>query len=217
MLRLLAVSLTAAALLTGCSAADDWSESRPVPAPIGALGAGFADPSSPPAPEATITPSPGSWDGVHPPEDFRVVLLTLGADAPARAVADAVRSWAAEEKVSLRTVEADPAHPVDGIVAAVTMKPDLVISAGNDLVDALALVTPSHLDQQFLIVGAEVAEPTGNVTAADWTGAGFRGEGLGSPSAYDPASFTPARCASAVRAGVAAVLHKLTGIVVWVS
>jgi hypothetical protein len=79
----------------------------------------------------------------------------------------------------------------------------------------LALVTPNHLDQQFLVVGAELAEPTANVTATDWTGASFRGEGLGMSSEYDAATFTPERAARAVRAGVAAVLHHLTGIVIW--
>jgi hypothetical protein len=43
-----------------------------------------------------------------------------------------------------------------------------VISAGNALVDALALVTASHVDQQFLVVGAQLPEPTVNVTAAIW-------------------------------------------------
>ncbi|WP_448630981.1 hypothetical protein [Cellulomonas soli] len=66
------------------------------------------------------------------------------------------------------------------------------------------------------MVGAEIAEPTANVTAADWSGASYRGEGLGSASTYDPASFTPDRCARAVRAGVAAVLGEVTGVVVWV-
>ena len=75
-------------------------------------------------------------------------------------------------------------------------------------------MTASHLDQQFLVIGAELAEPTANVTAADWTGASFRGEGLGMPSAYDPATFTPERAGRAVRAGVAAVLNGLTGIVI---
>ena len=94
------------------------------------------------------------------------------------------------------------------------MRPDLVISVGHALVDPLALVTASHLDQQFLVVGAELAEPTENVTAADWTGAAFRGEGLGMPSAYDPATFTHERIGRAVRAGVAAVLNDITGIVI---
>ncbi|WP_433826416.1 hypothetical protein ACQP2E_30640 [Actinoplanes sp. CA-015351] len=217
MLRLLTASLIAALLLTGCSSADDWSQPRPVPVPVGALGAGFVDTASLPAPESTITPSPGSWDGVHPPEGYRVVLLTTGSDAPTRTLVTAVQEWADAEEVSLRTVTADAANPVDGIVEAMDLKPDLVVSAGDGLVDPLALVTPNHLDQQFLVVGAELAEPTGNVTAVDWTGASFRGEGLGAASAYDPASFTAERSARAIRAGAAAVLHQVTGFVIWIS
>jgi hypothetical protein len=105
---------------------------------------------------------------------------------------------------------------VSRISQAIDLAPDLIISAGNDLVDPLALVTPNHLDRQFLVVGGELAEPTANVTAADWTGASFRGEGLGMSSAYDPASFTPEHASAAVRAGVASVLNGLTGIVIWV-
>ncbi|MEU4688317.1 hypothetical protein [Actinoplanes sp. NPDC023714] len=213
MFRPLAALLAASLLLAGCSGADDWSGERPAPIPIGALGAGFVDPSAPPAPEATITPSPGSWDGVHPPEGYRVVLLTVGSDAPTRAVVTAVEEWAEAEEVSLRTVTADPAKPVDAIVEAMNLKPDVVVSAGDGLVDPLALVTPNHLDQQFLVVGAELAEPTGNVTAVEWAGAGYRGEGLGSSTSYDPASFTAERCARAIRAGAAAVLHRVVGIV----
>ena len=79
------------------------------------------------------------------------------------------------------------------------------------------MVTPNHLDQHFLVVGAELAEPMSNVTAADWTGASFRGEGLGMSSSYDPGTFTPERAGRAVRAGVAAVLNGLTGIVIWIN
>jgi hypothetical protein len=125
-----------------------------------------------------------------------------------------VRQWADQVDASLKTVTARrPDRLVQSISDAMNLKPDLIMSVGNSLVDPLALVTANHLDQQFLVIGAEVAEPTENVTAADWTGASFRGEGLGLPSAYDPASFTPERAGRAVRAGVAAVLHGLTGIV----
>ncbi|GLY01721.1 hypothetical protein [Actinoplanes sp. NBRC 101535] len=202
-------------VVAACADPDDWSRSRPVPAPAGVLGAGFTDPATPPTPEAVITPSPGSWSSVRPAEGYRVVLLTAGEDAPTRALVTAVTDWAAAEEVSLKTVTADVTKPVDAIVAAMQMRPDLIVSAGNDLIDPLALVSPNHLDQQFLIVGAEIAEPTHNVTAVDWTGASFRGEGLGAASAFDPASFTGERCAAAIRAGVAAVLHDVTGIVLW--
>ncbi|WP_328582705.1 hypothetical protein [Streptomyces sp. NBC_00370] len=206
----------AATLVTGCGSGDDWSGPHPEPTSVGTLGSEFVDLASPPAPESTTTPRPGSWDGVRPPDDYRVVLLTAGHDRPTKALVKAVEKWADDEDVDMRTVAADdPTALVASASKALTMEPDLIISAGNDLVDPLAMVTPNHLSQQFLVVGAELAEPTHNVTSVDWTGASFRGEGLGASSAYDPASFTAARCAAAVRAGVAAVLNKLTGIVIW--
>ncbi|GAB3400057.1 hypothetical protein GCM10027515_07380 [Schumannella luteola] len=200
--------------LAGC-AGDDWGRPHAAPSAIGELGAGFL-PSASPSPEATIHPREGSWDSVHPSPGMRVVLLkTDDEDATVATIDDSVVRWAEAEKASLRTVTAGH-DKVAAIVEAMEQKPDLIISAGNDLVDALALVTANHLDQQFLVIGAEVAEPTGNVTAVDWTGASFRGEGLGTPSNYDPKSFTSARCDRAVRAGVAAVLHEARGIVVWI-
>jgi len=212
----LAVAVATLALASGCGSADDWSEPHAEPSAVGTIGKGFTDPARPPTPESTITPRPDSWDSVHPSEDYRVVLLTAGDDRATRTLVDAVRRWADDEEVSLKTVTAtDPHHYVDRIDRAVRMEPDLVITAGNDLVDPLAMVTPNHLDQPFLVIGAELAEPTHNVTAADWTGASFRGEGLGASSAYDPASFTPERATDAVRSGVAAVLSGVTGIVIW--
>jgi hypothetical protein len=207
----LAVGLLAA--LTAC-AGDDWSHERPAPTAIGELRSGF-EPSTPPSPEATIDPAAGSWDDVRPSPGYRVVLLTTAEDKPARAVNAAVQRWADAEHVSLKTVTAD-GDLIAAIVEAMDLKPDLIITSGNRLVDPLATVTANHLDREFLVLGAEVAEPTGNVTAVDWTGASFRGEGLGSPSHYDPSSFTAARCDDAVRAGVAAVLKDLRGLVIWI-
>lgn len=205
-----------AALVTACNSGDDWSQPHPAPSAVGTLGPGFVDPATTPAPEATITPRPGSWAGVHPPKDYRVVLLTAGADDPTKALVTAVREWADDEHADLRTIVVDNAHDaVPSITKAMEMNPDLIVSAGGDLIDPLALVTPNHLDEKFLVVGAELAEPTHNVTAVDWEGASFRGEGLGMSSTYDPNSFTAERCAAAIRAGVAAVLNNLTGIVIW--
>ncbi|MFE2032817.1 hypothetical protein ACFXBB_06020 [Streptomyces scopuliridis] len=215
-LRALAVLAAAAALVTGCSSGDDWSRPHPEPTAIGTLGRGFVDPSASLVPEATATPRPGSWTGVHPSKDYRVVLLTAGDDRPTKALVTAVKGWAEEEHVDLRTVVADTPHDfIPSISEAIEMRPDLIVSAGNDLIDPLAMVTPNHLSQPFLVVGAELAEPTDNVTAVDWSGASFRGEGLGASSTYDPDSFTTERCAAAIRAGVAAVLNDLTGIVIW--
>jgi hypothetical protein len=211
-----AVLVAAGVTLTACGAGatpDDTPSARASP-----TGAAFYDPSSPPPPEGTVTPPAAAFAQVHPPAGWRVVLLTAGSTAQTATVVGAVRAWAAAEHVRLTTVRAADADDlVPAITRAVKLAPDLVVSAGDDLVDPLASVSAGVLRQQFLVVGAEIAEPTQNVTAADWTGASFRGEGLGRPSTYDPASFTPARAGRAVRAGVAAVVKHLSGIVVWVS
>lgn len=215
-LRAALLALLLVALLAGCASGDDWSRPRAEPTATGTLHPGFVGSDATPAPESTIRPAPGSWDGIGPTPGYRVVLLTSGDDEPTNALVTAVREWARAERADLRTLVAHaPADLVPTIADAMAMGPDLIVSAGNDLIDPLALVTPNHLDQQFLVVGAELAEPTVNVTAVDWSGASFRGEGLGTSSTYDPASFTAERCAAAVRAGVAAVLGGVTGIVVW--
>ncbi|WP_238005356.1 hypothetical protein KZZ52_17615 [Dactylosporangium sp. AC04546] len=216
-IRAVATLAAAAALIAGCgSGGDDWSRPHPSPAPVGALGPGFVDPSAPPTPEGTVTPAAGSWTGVHPSKGYRVVLISAGDDRPTQELVTAVKEWAKAEDVDLRTIVAkDPHDLIPTITRAMDMGPDLIVSAGNDLIDPMATVTASHLSQQFLVVGAEVAEPTHNVTAVDWSGASFRGEGLGMSSTYDPASFTPERCSAAIRAGVAAVLNNWTGIVIW--
>ncbi|MGW4483910.1 hypothetical protein ACWEOE_08710 [Amycolatopsis sp. NPDC004368] len=211
--RRLAVGALTALLLAGCGATDDWSKPHPAPTAVGVLGQGFT--STPPTPEATITPRPGSWDGVHPAPGYRVVLLTAGDDEQTKTLVSGVKDWAEQEQVSLKVVTAeDPLHYTDRIVDAMNLAPDLIITAGSKLVDAVTVVTANHLDRQFLVLGAEIAEPTVNVTAANWAGATFRGAGLTTATDADPASFTPARAAAAVRAGVASVLSGLTGIVV---
>jgi hypothetical protein len=209
---LLVVALSLA--IAGCGSADDWSKPHPKPTAVGTLGVGFVDRDDPPAPEATIAPRPGSWNEVRPSKGYRVVLLTTDADAPTRTMVKAVKEWADDVDASLKTVIAKPStNLLKPIGEAVALEPDLIIAAGNPLVDPLAIVTANHLAQPFLVIGAELAEPTHNVTAADWSGAAYRGEGLGLPSKYDPRTFTPERSARAIRAGVAAVLNGITGII----
>ncbi len=93
--------------------------------------------------------------------------------------------------------------------------PDLIVSAGAELVDPLAVVSGSHLDRRFLIVGAQLPEPTANVTAAVWDGASSRGSEVADSST----SFDPTRHARASRrrhsGGRRDVLSGITGIVIW--
>jgi len=163
-------------IVSGWASSGDSSELDANRRPIGALGPGFIDPAAPPPPEGMIRPRPGSWDAVRPPRGYRVVLLTAGDDRATTTLVRAVRQWANVEHLTLETVAVrEPDVFVDGIVEAIDLRPDLVICAGNALVDVLALVTASHLDQQFLVVGAQLPEPTVNVTAAIWRGASSRG------------------------------------------
>jgi hypothetical protein len=220
--RRIAAALPAASalavLLSGCGSADDWSGPRSDVHAIGSLAPGFADAAEAHAPGATIMPRPGSWDAVHPPHGYRVVLLTAADDPATATLSTAVTDWATAEDVSLKTVTVtEPDRAIDGIVEAIELGPDLIVSAGAGLVDPLAVVTASHLDRQFLIVGAQLPEPTGNVTAAIWHGASSRGsEVADSSTSNDPDAVTPERADAAVRAGVASVLSDLTGIVIWI-
>ena len=216
------VALVAAATLAVVVSEYASSKNSPRPRaarrPIGTLGPGFFNPAAPPPPEGMITPRPGSWDAVHPPRGYRVVLLTAGNDAETTTLVTAVNRWARVEDVVMKTVAVtQPDRFVDGIVEAMRLKPDLVICTGNALVDPLALVTASHLEQQFLVVGAQLPEPTVNVTAAVWQGASSRGGEVPDTAAIDPDAFTLEHAAAAIRAGVASVLSELTGIVIWLN
>lgn len=209
-------AIALAALVGGCGTPDPWAGSHPSPVAVGTLGPGFTDPTKTPTPEGTITPVAGSWDGVHPPKGYRVVLLVGDDDVATATESAAVEAWASAEGVSLKTVTVTtPDGYVDRIVDAMNLEPDLVVGVGNGLMSPLALVSASHLDQDFLTIGAQAAEPTANVTAAVWDGASQRSEGVGPGSTFDEAAVTPERAGTAVRAGVASVLSGLTGIVVW--
>jgi hypothetical protein len=212
----LVAAATLAAVASGCASPVNSSQRHTERRSIGTLGSGFIDPTAPPPPESTIRPRPGSWDSVRPPHGYRVVLLTAGDDRATTTLVTAVRRWANAERVRLTTVAVRrPDGLVDGIVEAMDRRPDLIICAGTALVDALALVTASHLDQQFLVVGAQLPEPTVNVTAAIWRGASSRGaEVPDTASSFDPAAFTHEQAGAAIRAGVASVLSDITGIVI---
>ncbi|WGL51164.1 hypothetical protein P5P86_14475 [Nocardioides sp. BP30] len=188
------------------------------PTTYGTLAPGFVATDSPPPPEGTFTPAPGSWSEVHPPKGYRVQLVAAAHDRQAAVTVAAVRSWARAESVDLSVIKvAKPADNLQDLSTAMKAEPDLLVSAGDSLVDAMALVTASAPGIRFLILGGELAEPTQNVTAVDWAGASYRGEGLGTAPTHDPASFTPERTGRAIRAGVAAVLTNWVNTVVWLS
>ena len=151
------------------------------------------------------------------PSGYHVALLATDDSAAARHLHQAVVAWADAHDVRLTVVPAhDPATYLAAIQKAIDLKPDLVVSAGDPLADPLSVVTASWPDQEFLLLGAELAEPTFNVTAAVWKGTTARGGGSGTGNAwtYDASTFTVERASRALDAGVAAVLRGYSGFVV---
>ena len=211
--RIPVLLLTCALALTGCAPAD-WDIDRAAPTAEGTPGPGFL-PIAEPSPEATVSPTTGSWQSIHAPSGYRVVLLMAGQDETTQTLAGAVRDWAADEDVDLREI-ASEGDLIASIVEAMEMNPELIVSMGDELIEPLATVSAHHLDEQFLILGAEIPEPTENVTAVEWAGAGFRGDGIAAASEFDAGTFTPERGADAVRAGAASVLSGMTGVVLWI-
>lgn len=212
-------ALAAAACAAGAMLVSGCAPVAPLPARAGAtglepLGSGFLGDVTTPTPEATIEPEPGSWDAVRPPAGYSVVVISAGDDDATSALVSGVGRWARSQGVTITTLTARGDDEVeDRLLRAVASSPDLVVGAGRDIVDVFSLTTAQHLQQQFLVVGAELPEPTANVTAVVWAGASFRGTGISAQSDTDPTAVTAQRATDAISAGVASVLHGLTGIV----
>ncbi len=157
-----------------------------------------------PVPEATITPDGASWTEQAPPPGFTVTLVVAGDhqggdQQTVEAVARAVREWARRSEVALTEVTA--ADQQDATVRtrdATEAGDDLIIGVGAELPLAWDRYTAQELDQQFLMLGVQLPEPTANVTAVIWQDIPF--------------NRTPP-AAQAVSIGVTSVLRHVTGVV----
>jgi basic membrane lipoprotein Med (substrate-binding protein (PBP1-ABC) superfamily) len=205
----------------------DWSSRHTAPHAVGELDAGFHAPDVDTFYSSqVVNPDPESWTKVRPSSTYRVLLLATGKDDhtaydPQVAIlAAAVRKWAeAEPQVRLKTrYLSDSTTFIKSIDdAAKHDNADLIITAGNSLVEPVAVISANYAGydpQQFLVLGAEVAEPTTNIAATDWDGSAYLGEGLDQAQFYDPDEVTAPRAYAALRAGVAAVLSGYTSVIV---
>jgi basic membrane lipoprotein Med (substrate-binding protein (PBP1-ABC) superfamily) len=229
----LVVAATAVALVVSLNRSHDtgddmdWRSRHTVPHAAGQLDPGFGAPdvkgyySS-----QLVRPGPETWTKVRPSSAYRVLVLADGRDdhtprdAQVAILVNAVQKWAQEEdrvKLKIRYL-GDPQTYTDGIDrAASSDNADLIVIAGNNLVDPVAAISANYAGenpQQFLVLGAEVAEPTNNIAASDWTGSAYLGEGLQESQYYDPASVTAPRAYAALRAGVAAILCGYRSLIV---
>lgn len=207
-LRLGCISLAAglAFLVGGCAATGSGAT-----APLAATSPTQATITPQPAPEATSTPDPSSWDAAVTPAGFTTAIVTVaepGVDPEVDAAVAAVTARAgAGAHVSRSTLAAASGDPFAGILADT---PDLVIVLGPELLDATDRSSASNLGQQFLVIGAQLPEPTANVTAVVWAGADARR--IDEPrSVPNGMSDLAARADDAFRAGLSALLTDTTG------
>jgi hypothetical protein len=206
-----AIALGAVALLVGCSAHGTAGDSAPhdTPAPIAS-----EDPYAP-------VPEPGRTIEADPPAEARdlagwvIAMVVPSDDDETRSLSAAARE-AAEHAGAL--VEEFVADGADATVEsafddALAAEPDVVIGLGEGTSDVFSYLTAQWLDRQFLIVGAQLPEPTDNVTAVIWPGAAARGSGAPADGALDEAGTTADRVAVAIAVGLDAVAEGTTGIV----
>ncbi|RLP74140.1 hypothetical protein D9V32_13950 [Mycetocola tolaasinivorans] len=129
-----------------------------------------------PTPGSTVEPLADAIADL--PASPRVLLVGTGRDQPAlRAALDGViaRTGGDLTVLDLAAVAADAHEAELALSAALNNHPDLVITLGEAEIDPIDRVSSTHLDQRFVLIGAQLPEPTDNVTAIIWPGASARG------------------------------------------
>lgn len=196
-----AVGLVLAIALVGCTPAVEVSDqptptpSASAPTPVELVPGSILDRSAVTAavPEGTVV---------------SVVVPSDAGEEESAALA-AVRDAAARHEIGVQ-VHAD-ADPVAAVTAALADRPDAVVGIGPALVGVLDRASAANLGVSFLVLGTQLAEPTGNVIAVTWPGAEER-----AVFADEPASFTGAatHAGEALEVGLAAFTSGLDGHVI---
>lgn len=211
----ISLAIGLALLVGGCAATGPGATT-----PLAATSPTQAVIAPQPAPGATSTPDPSSWDAVVAPAGFTAAVVTIAeagvdpeVDAAVGVVTARAGAGAQVSRVTLATTATTATaasasgDPFAGILADA---PDLVIVLGPELLDATDRSSASNLGQQFLVIGAQLPEPTANVTAVVWAGADARR--IDEPrSVPNGMSDLAARADDAFRAGLSALLTDTTG------
>jgi basic membrane protein A len=101
------------------------------------------------------------------PRTTIVVITTAGPDDPfTESALSGAREVAPSMRAELEIVETTPERLAADVQDAVDAEPALIIGVGPLAVDAFDPAAAANLDQQFILVGGEAAEPTANLTAA---------------------------------------------------
>jgi hypothetical protein len=203
----LGVGVVVLLTIAGCAATADGSEVASTPS-----GGAYE-----------VVPEPGRTIDVSSDKVGELVSLAgyrmavVGDGSPTSVVlVEAARGLAARsgaELIELTAETPDEAGIAQALTDALAVEPDLVVGLGEGTVDVFSFETAQWLDQEFLVVGAQLAEPTSNVTAVIWDGATSRGSAASADGALDASALTADLAEAAMVTGVRSVRAGETGVV----
>jgi hypothetical protein len=159
-----------------------------------------------PAPGRTIE---ASAPGVEDLSDYRIAVVVPDDSDESQTLLAAAQEFAATSGAELEEFQAAPEgdDPVgDALLQASGAGADVVVGLGAGVVGVFDFETGKSLDQEFLVVGGQLAEPTENVTAVIWPGATSR-----EPAQEE--SVTMTRGVDALGAGIASIRDGVSGTV----
>lgn len=177
--------------------------------------------STPSTATAPSLPAPGRTveatvpNGAVDLRGARIAVVFPDDSETSRVLGEALRGFVTANGLVLDEFVADgDATSIDAAFArALATAPDVVAGVGASAVDVFAYNSPQWLDQDFLLLGAQVAEPTANVTAVIWDGATSRGSGAPADGELDDTAVTVERATAAVAVGLSTVLSGESGVV----
>lgn len=144
----------------------------------------------------------------------RIALVLPDQDAATQTMADAISATAEDAGASVEAFPVEAEDTVDdAFAAAVESAPEIVVGVGEGTVDVFSYETAQRLEQQFLLLGGQLPEPTENVTAVIWSGATSRGSGAPADGDSDSGSITLTRAAEAAASGLESVQAGVVGVV----
>ena len=198
-LALLPAAVALVAITSGCAASPapvDVAALTPPPEPAATQG---------PVPGSTSTPAPGSWDSVELPAGLTIEVVTAVDDAETSDAIAAIESFAAEHGAEVAVSRGADIEPL--LTAAALVAPSVIVTIGPTQLDAIDRASATNAAQRFLLIGAQLPEPTSNVAAVIWPGASSRDTDYGQATAFG------SHAASALAVGLAAVVEERTGTV----
>lgn len=157
----------------------------------------------------TAPPDPPDLTG------WNVTLVTPADDPGAARLAAGVRRAVHEAGGRVAEVWAQPGENGvrEAVEQAMSASPEVIVGVGDKTVDDLALISAGTLQQQFLVVGAQFAEPTENATSVVWPGATSRGSFEPPDDTLKPEVLTEDNGYLATQAGFSSILEDTTGVV----